>query len=515
MNNNEYKMPRSFYIKKNFSWQLLQNGITMVFPLVIRTLFVCKIGDEFLGLNSLFTSIVATLQVANFGMENVLVGRMYRPIEEDDTEEVCRQLKFCRSIYRIIGTVILVSGLVIMPFLKNFISGEIPDTNIYMVFAIYLFNTVIGYWLFGYYTVVFNATQQVYYLSRNITIGFVLQYVLQIAMLFMHNYFAYVCLLPVCTIFYNVSTYRNLRQEYPEYQCRGITDKASFKLLKKNIITSAIYKLRDSSRDSLDSVIISAVLGLVILSKYQNYITVLAVPLTLSKVITGTITPSLGNFNVTASKKEQFDLVKRLWLLEITVSGLFSICYFQMIQNFIVIWLGEDHVLQLPIAGILSLYLFVLGICDFFRMIRQTNLLWEKGKEIACVEMIVNLVLDVILARWFGVFGIVLATVITIVLITIPYELWLIARDFFKQDVKRFLWLLIKAICWIVITNGIVWSIVNAVPHYKYISVLIQAFFSVGIAGILFFLFFYMDEECKFLLKLVYKNSIKKKGISK
>ena len=391
----------------------------------------------------------------------------------------------------------------VLPFLERFIESGMPDVNIYIVFMIYICGTVASYWLYGYSIIVFKATQEVYYLGQNITFGFLIQYGLQILALSMHNYLLYVCFTPVSAIFYNVSTYRKLRKEYPQYKCKGKSDAKGIRILRKNIVSCAIFKIRDMSRDTLDSVIISAILGLIILSKYQNYITVLLVPLTLKTVITGTITPSLGNYNVTASKKEQFDLIKKLWLLEMSISGFFSICYFQLISSFIRIWLGEDHVLPLSIALILSVYLFVLGICDFFKMIRQTNLLWKKGKCVAFIEMIVNLTLNVILAQWIGLFGIVLATVITVICITLPYELWVIVKQYFGQDEKKFLKLLIKVILWMSLANVIIWYLVNRFSFQQYVSFVFHVFVSIIVAGGMFLLFFKNEEEWKSLVKLI------------
>lgn len=501
---------RFFYIRKNFLWQLMQSCITMVFPLIIRTLFVYKIGDEILGLNSLCISIVAALNVINFGMDSVLVGRMYRPVETKDVSEVCRQLNLYRAIYRIIGLIVLGVGIVLVPFLKDFIKGDIPNINVYFVYFIYLISTVLSYWLFGYYLIIFKATQQIYFLNRNITLGFLLQYILQILAIVMHSYIMYVCFVPISVVFYNISTYWKVRKEYPQYVCGGATDRAERMALKKDIASCAIYKVRDASRDTLDSVVISAILGLVILSNYQNYITVLLVPLTLKTVITGVITPSLGNYNVTATKKEQYDLIKILWLLDLLVSGFFSVCYFQMITDFIDIWLGKDHVLQLSIALMLSIYLFTLGICDFFKMIRQTNQLWNMGKSVAVVETIVNFLLNILLANRMGVFGIVLATVITIIFIYTPFEIWYIIKIYFGQDMIRFWMMLIKILIWVMITNGVVCYIASLVPHCKYISILFKAFISVLVAFVSFITLFHMDDEWKQLKKMVLKKLIRK-----
>lgn len=55
-----------------------------------------------------------------------------------------------RKIYLVVGSIILLAGLIITPFLTSLIKGIYPkDINIYVLYLIYLFNTVIGYYLFG------------------------------------------------------------------------------------------------------------------------------------------------------------------------------------------------------------------------------------------------------------------------------------------------------------------------------------------------------------------------------
>lgn len=499
---------RSFYIKKNLIWQLLQSVIVMVFPLIMRTLLVYRIGDELLGFNSLCISVVSMLNVVNFGVDSVLIGRMYRPAAMRDTDEVCRQLKLCRTVYKVIGIAILTAGVVITPFLGDFIKGDKPDVNIYFVFLIYLLSTVLSYWLFAYARVVFQATQQVYYLNQMLIVGYLIQYGLQIVALFEGNYLVYVCFGPISTIIYNIGSYRRLRKEYPQYYCRGVTDQGEKRQLCRELVSCGIYRIRDMSRDSLDSMIISAILGLILLSKYQNYTTVLLVPIMLKSVISEAIAPSLGNLNVTAGKEEQFQLLKVLWLLDIAVSGFFSICYFQLIQNFIYLWVGPSRVLSLSVPIMLSIYLFVLGICDFFKMVRKANRLWEKGKAVGGIEIVANLVLNIVLVKWLGVFGIVLATVITIVCINLPYESWLIFKDYYGKNAIRFFWLLMKVFVWVIITSGIVWVIIDRISCFGFWMLVLQGGITVIVAGILFILIFRKDNEWRIL----YRKVVKKKG---
>lgn len=503
---------RSFYIKKNLIWQMLQSMIVMIFPIMIRTLLVYRIGDELLGFNSLCVSVVSMLNVVNFGVDSVLIGRMYRPAAMGDSEEVCRQLKLCRTIYKTIGIVILTAGAVITPFLGNFIKGDKPDVNIYFVFTVYLFSTVISYWLFSYARVVFHASQQVYCLNQILSLGYLIQYGLQTAALYAGNYLLYVCFGPISTIVYNVGAYRRLRREYPQYYCGGETDQGEKRKLYREMISCGVYRIRDMSRDSLDSLMISAALGLVLLSRYQNYTTVLLVPITLKNVISEAIVPSLGNLNVTAEKEEQFRLLKVLWLLDIAVTGFFSICYFQLIQDFIRLWLGPGRVLPLSIPIMLSVYLFLLGICDFFKMVRKTNQLWEKGRAAGCVEILANILLNFILAKCLGLFGIVLATVISIVCINLPYESWLIFKSYYGKNAGRFLGMLLKVLIWVIITNGLVYYIAGKLPDFGWMSLILRGGLSVLTAAVLFVVIFHGDDEWKVLFRRVMEGKAGKEA---
>lgn len=49
-------------------------------------------------------------------------------------------------MYNIIGAIVLFVGILITPFLKYLIKGDYPaDVNLYILFFMYLFNLVFGY----------------------------------------------------------------------------------------------------------------------------------------------------------------------------------------------------------------------------------------------------------------------------------------------------------------------------------------------------------------------------------
>ena len=80
-----------------------------------------------------------------------MIFSMYKPIAEDDTDTICALMKLYKIYYRIIGTIILILGLLIIPALPFLIKKNLPgDVNMDILNLMNLASTVLSYWLFAY-----------------------------------------------------------------------------------------------------------------------------------------------------------------------------------------------------------------------------------------------------------------------------------------------------------------------------------------------------------------------------
>ncbi|MBR5754903.1 MAG: hypothetical protein IKX97_03655, partial [Erysipelotrichaceae bacterium] len=84
-------------------------------PFALRYALLKVLGEQYLGLNNLFHSILIVLSLAELGFGHAISFSMYRPIAEKDDEKVCALLNLFRRIYTIIGLFILVAGLSLIP----------------------------------------------------------------------------------------------------------------------------------------------------------------------------------------------------------------------------------------------------------------------------------------------------------------------------------------------------------------------------------------------------------------
>ena len=133
----------------------------MIVPFLMRTAMLYFMGVQYLGLNSLFASVLQVLNLAELGVGSAMVFAMYKPIAYDDEKTICALMRLYRRYYRIIGAVIGVAGLLLTPAIPYLISGDIPsELNIYVLYFLNLGTTVLTYWLFAYKNCLLQAHQR-------------------------------------------------------------------------------------------------------------------------------------------------------------------------------------------------------------------------------------------------------------------------------------------------------------------------------------------------------------------
>lgn len=446
---------------ENLIWTNIFLLISTIMPFVIRTLIIRFWGMDYLGLNSLFSSILQVLNISELGIGSALVISMYQPMAVHDVEQVRRLLALYRRLYLILGIGILVVGCVLIPFLGFFISGEYPaDINIYFVYAIYLMQSVVGYLFLAYTQALFQADQSISISYRNASFAWLLAYGLQILLICCcRSYYSYVAILPFGTLLVNVLNYASMKKHYREYipaKFRPVDyDKAFRTDFRKRVMAMALSKVCTVLRNSIDSVILSAVFGLVMVAKYHNYVYVMTVPAMIVGGLITSVLPSLGNGVALESPENNLGVVKLTsfivhWIS--TVFAAFLLCFY---SPFMHVWAGQNSSLSRLTEILFVVYFYVQTISQITGLVRNSTGIWWEGRWVPIAESAVNIVLSVAGAVCWGVEGVVFATVVSIVFVNIPFENYYVYRYYFKKTPWRALGQYIKNIFIAILTVSV------------------------------------------------------------
>ena len=421
---------------RNMIWGTVNRLISTVIPFITRTIIINQLGNEYLGLNSLFTSILQILNLTELGFSSAIVYFMYKPIAEKNEEKICSLLNLYKKIYRVIGSIILIIGLGLLPFLNNMISGEIPsDINIYILYLIYLFNTVVTYWLFAYKQSLLQAFQRNDIVSKVHSVLYLVQAILQIILVFtFKNYYLYVIIIPIITITTNIVNAIIAKKKYPKYIPKGKVDENIKKGLKKKVSGLMIYKVCTTTRNSLDSIFISAFLGLNAVAIYNNYYMIMSSIVTFLAIITSSMTSGIGNSVAVETPKKNYNDMNKFNFAYMLMSGWCTICLICLYQPFMKLWVGEEYMLGLDCVILFGIYFYALEIGAIRAVYSDAAGLWWESRYRAIAETIVNVGLNYLLGKLLGLQGIILATLISLLVINFGYGSTIIFKYYFKDE---------------------------------------------------------------------------------
>lgn len=414
---------------------LLNRFISLAMPFINRTVFIYILGAEYLGLNSLFASILQMLSLAELGVGGVIVYHMYEPIARNDRATICALLNLYRRIYRIIGSVILLVGLCLIPFLPQLIHGDVPDgANLYAVYGLYLINTVISYWFFIYKSSIPNAFQRADLVSNIATFVQIVQAAAQIAVVyFMQSYYAYLIVMPLATLLNNFLIAYVVGRYYPQFHCAGEVAPEIVHDIKIKVAGMMIHRVCGTTRNSLDSICLASFAGLVVTGIYNNYYYVIASVTSFFAIFSTAVVAGVGNSIVLYDTKKNYQDMRRINFLYMLLAGWSSVFLLLLYQPFMQIWVGEDMMLPFGMAVLFMLYFYVLKMGDIRALFVDAAGLWWEQRWRAIAETLANLVLNIALGWYFGVWGIVAATLISLFCINFCWGSRIVFDCYFKN----------------------------------------------------------------------------------
>lgn len=422
--------------KRNIIFGTALKIYQIVLPFVFRTVLTYTLGVQYLGLNSLFTSVLQVLNLAELGVGSAMVFSMYKPIAEDDSVKICALMKLYRLYYRIIGGIVLVAGLIVTPFIPHLISGDVPDDiNVYVLYLLNLAATVLTYWLFAYKNSILSAHQRTDISSKVTIITDTVKYGLWLIALYVFkNYYYYVIAILLTQALCNVLTAICAQKLYPQYKPQGKISKEEQKAINKRIADLFTSKLGGTLTSSVSTIVISSFLGLETLAVYQNYYYIMTSVAGFITILNSSVLAGIGNKLQTASMQENYHDFKVFMFLQFWIMGFCIVCFSALYQPFMVVWMGEDLLFEYDIVLLLCVYFYGYQYVQIMSVYKDAGGIWHADRFRPLISGLVNLVLSLLLVQWIGIYGVVIATLASTFLISAPWITRNLFHTVFKEE---------------------------------------------------------------------------------
>lgn len=463
---------------RTFIFGVLSRFITVIGPFITRTIIIHKLGTEYLGLSSLFTSVLSILNISELGIGSAITFCLYKPVADDDRDTVRALLSLLRKLYKLIGCIVLGVGLILLPFLPYLIKGDCPpDINIYILYVIYLVNSCASYLGYAYKAVLFNAYQRGDISHKIETGAEVIKSILQIIVLLLFsNYYWFACLLPVSTIIVTIATQIFSKKLFPDLYPQGTVDTAIKKTIKKKVLFLSAHSIAATLTNSVDNIVISGAIGLTAIALYGNYHYISSSVLAILLIAYRALQPAIGNSLVSKTSNENIELFEGLnflcfWIISFCCSSLIT-----LYQPFMKLWVGESNLLDFFVVIMVTAYFYSNATRQFFGVYVSAAGLWSKTLLRQILAAISNLTLDLILVGKFGIAGIVFSSFFTNVIVALPMDIYVAYKYILKTGVRNgyvteliyslitiVVCFLTYSLCGIVMIEGVVGFIIKSV----------------------------------------------------
>lgn len=507
---------------RNLSFSIIAYVIQIILGFFTRRYFIYYFGTEYLGLNSLFSNILSILSLAELGFGTAIVFSMYKPMAEEDTEKVSELLNFYKKCYTIIGFIVIALGFCVLPFMSYF-KSKAPnvDVDLYLVYIIFLFNTAISYFFAYRRSLLYTSQRNDIESKINMMFNIVSSGLQLIILLFIKNYYLYILVSGIVSLSNNFVVYGITNRLYSEYLKKPTSkiDSGTKKEINKNIKALIFHKIGTAIVYSTDSILIFVLLGSTSLGKYSNYLLITSYVTTFISFFTAAVRGSIGNSIATESVEKNTKLFSKLNFVYMWLVSFCTVCIFVLADPFI------DTVFNKGSTELLFDKTIIILICvNFFTTVsrymcgtfKECAGIFYQDRYKSLIEAIVNLVSSVIFAKFIGLAGIILGTIISNVFVSLWVEPYVLNKYYMKQSTIKYFFKYTIFVVATVVTALITQFVCNKLPTGG-VTLLVARFAICAILPniCLFLCLCWMPEfrEClNYFSKLVTKFTSKKKS---
>ncbi|MCD8390841.1 MAG: oligosaccharide flippase family protein [Firmicutes bacterium] len=411
-------MERTQATMKNLIWSLLYQLIYCILNFALRSIMLRTVGIECIGLNGLFANVLNILSMAELGVGSAVIYYLYKPLANDDKDEICRLMNFYKTAYRYIALVIAVIGAALVFFMPQIVKDvELDMSYVRLIYILYLIQTVASYF-FAYKRSLLIADQRNFVAVRVDIVCKVLSIFGGMAVLLLTKSFVlYVLLVIAFVIINNAWVAFKVDKTYPYLKKNLTLGKEKKKNIFDNIKNIFIGQLSGKITTSTDSVLISVLVNTVKVGIYANYTMVINALTMVVEQISNAISGSVGNLVATAEKKHIDEVLSRMTFIMFAIGAFLAVPLYCLINDFIMIWLGDaDLMLGESVVAVCSFNFFMMSMRVPLWRVLNVSGLFAKDKYISIAGSVTNLIVSIILGKMTGILGILIGTTCTLVI---------------------------------------------------------------------------------------------------
>ncbi|GLV63146.1 sugar translocase [Bacillus mycoides] len=469
-----------------------------------RTIFITYLGVEYLGVNGLFTNILGMLSLAEAGIGSAIIYNLYKPVAENNEDRINMLMNFYRKAYMAIALIVLLLGLLLLPFL-GYIAKDAKVDNIHFIYIIFLINTASSY-LFSYKTSFLNVCQKGYIVTGIYSISSIISTCIKIGILyFTHSYILYLIIDIIITISTSAFLAILVDKMYPFLKNKAASklDSETKSNIVKNVKALVLHNIGGYIVFGTDNMLIASFVSVTAVGLYSNYYMLINICRTFINQIFDNINHSVGNLVAKESDEKIYSIFKITMLCNFWIYSFFSIFLYIIMQPFITLWIGSKFIMDISVLIILMINFYVSGMRRSISMVKTTSGIFHEDRYAPFLEAAVNLVASIVLVQYMGITGVFIGTLISTLVVPFWIAPYLVYKKVFRKPVRDYF---LKYTYYVMIGLGacaITSLICGLIPYNGLLELILRGMICLIIPNGIYVFVFYKTDEFKYLFGVV------------
>ena len=426
---------------KNIKVGMLFYVLSLFLAFFSRKIFLDCLGAEFIGLTGMLMNIMSFLSVAELGIGTSIVYFLYKPLQEDDHEKINEIMSMLAYLYRCIGLIIGLCGLVVsmfFPWWFDKLTTGLP--LVYFAFYSFLASSVAGY-VFNYRQLLVSANQKQYLVNAYFQTIAIVQSIVQILLAWYYrNLWLWVVVGLVFTVIGIIVFNIRIRQLYPWLRINlrdGRQNLKQYPEVLRKTRQIFVQKIKDFILYRSDELLVGAFVSVAKVAFYGNYTMITNKLIFLVNILSDGLSAGVGNLLAEGNEKNTMKVFWEMTAARFFILGFIVFSLIMFMQPFIGCWLGWQYQLSNVIVGLLVIHVFIyLQNAAVYIFIGASGLFGDVWA--AWAELVINLAVTLLFAPAYGIVGILMGKIVSLGLISIFWKPYYLFSKGFHRNVWEY-----------------------------------------------------------------------------
>lgn len=447
---------------KNILVALVLLAVNLLLQFFCRDVFLERLGAEVLGLNTTAGNLLQFLNIAELGIGVAVGFSLYKPLFDRDTVSINEIVSLQGHLYRRIATVVIAGAILLGAFFPLiFAKMKLPLWYAYASFGVLLISALLSYFV-NYKEVLLAADQKEYKVAYSYRACMMARLAVQYFVIkhCENPYIWWLVLEGGFAILASIALSIMVRRTYPFLKSSALSAKElrnKYPEIVTKIKQIFFHKISTFVLQQTSPLIIYAFKTLTLVAYYGNYQMIVIGLTMLLNALFNSIGAGVGNLVAEGNKERIMNVFDELFSVRFFISAGASIVLFVLATPFISLWIGKQYLLPDSTLGIICLTLFLNtsrnSVDSYINAFGLFQDVWAPITE-ACL----NLGLSVLFGWLWGLNGILMGVVASLVLIVFIWKPYFLFRCGLKEPIGIYIKIYLRHLLAVTATIGLLWT---------------------------------------------------------